>query len=67
MISKNNQESSHQINILSKRCMQSFVMHEISVDEVRTSINNVKAHTDMDLVTFQQNSSKLLHVFLLHF
>ena len=45
MISKNNQESSHQINIHSKRCMQSFVMHEISEDEVRTSINNVKAHT----------------------
>ena len=45
MISKNNQASSHQINIHSKRCMQSFVMHEISEDEVRTSINNVKAHT----------------------
>ena len=24
--------------------MQSFVMHEISEDEVRTSLNNVKAH-----------------------
>ena len=45
MISKNNQASSHQINIYNKRCMQSFVMHEISEDEVRTSINNVKAHT----------------------
>ena len=45
MISRNNQASSHQINIRSKRCMQSFAMHEISEDEVRTSINNVKAHT----------------------
>ena len=45
MISKNNQTSSHQINIHSKRCVQSFVIHKISEDEVRTSLNNVKAHT----------------------
>ena len=45
MISKNNQPSSHQINIHSIRCMQSFVIHEVSEDEVRTSLNNVKAHT----------------------
>ena len=45
MISKNNQTSSHQINIHSKHCVQSFVMHEICEDEVRTSLNYVKAHT----------------------
>ena len=45
MTTKNNQTSSHQINIHGKRSVQSFVMHEISEDEVRTSLNNVKAHT----------------------
>ena len=45
MISKNNQTLSCQLNIHSKHCVQSFVMHEICEDKVRTSLNNVKAHT----------------------
>ena len=45
MIIKNNQTSSHQINIHSERCVQTYVMHEIFEDEVRTFLNKVKAHT----------------------
>ena len=45
MISKKDQTSSNQTNIHSKRCVHSFVMHEISEDEVRTFSTNVKAHT----------------------
>ena len=68
MISKNNQTSSHQINIHSKHCVQSFVMHEISDDEVRTSLNNVKTHTahgfDHILAIFIKTAACVLTPFL---
>ena len=45
VFNKNNQALPHQINIHSKPCVQSVVIHDISEDEVRTSLNNIKAHT----------------------